>query len=61
MQLGLFCNIEESQNRGPKRYWQTPPDLMAELQAKYQFDFDPCPHPRPKEFDGLAVRWGKRN
>ena len=44
-----------------KRYWKTPPELMQELQAKYNFDFDPCPHPRPTDFDGLEVEWGKRN
>ena len=44
-----------------KRYWQTPPDMMAELQDRYNFDFDPCPHPRPKGFDGLLVDWGQRN
>jgi len=34
---------------------------MAELQDKYNFDFDPCPHPRPEGFDGLEVSWGKRS
>lgn len=47
---------------GPtKRYWKTPPDMMARLDAEFHFDFDPCPHPRPDGFDGLAVEWGKRN
>lgn len=44
-----------------KRYWLTPPDLMMALQAEFAFDFDPCPHPRPDGFDGLAVSWGQRN
>src|SRR5574343_1941433 len=44
-----------------KRYWKTPPKMMSELQEKYNFDFDPCPHPRPEGFDGLEVGWGKRN
>ena len=44
-----------------KLYWKTPPDLMTILQEKYDFDFDPCPHPRPTDFDGLEVDWGKRN
>ena len=47
--------------RPQKRYWVTPPDMMARLNAEFQFDFDPCPHPRPEGFDGLAVAWGKRN
>jgi hypothetical protein len=42
-----------------KRYWLTPPDLMAKLQAEFAFDFDACPHPRPDGFDGLKVPWGK--
>jgi len=44
-----------------KRYWKTPPDLMAKLQKKFDFDFDPCPYPRPDWFDGLTVNWGRRN
>lgn len=44
-----------------KRYWATPPDMMAALNAEFGFDFDPCPHPRPEGFDGLEVPWGKRN
>ena len=44
-----------------KRYWATPPDMMDKLHAEFCFDFDPCPHPRPEGFDGLAVPWGKRN
>ena len=42
-----------------KRYWLTPPYLMAKLQAEFAFDFDACPHPRPDGFDGLKVPWGK--
>lgn len=34
---------------------------MAELQAEFGFDFDPCPHPRPDGFDGLEVDWGFKN
>lgn len=44
-----------------KRYWVTPPDMMAKLDAEFHFDFDPCPHPRPDDFDGLTVEWGQRN
>ena len=32
---------------------------MAELQQEFNFDFDACPHPRPKGFDGLTTEWGK--
>jgi hypothetical protein len=44
-----------------KHYWLTPPELYAELDAQYHFDFDPCPHPQPENFDGLTCEWGKSN
>ena len=41
-----------------KRYWLTPPELYAALNVEYgPFDFDPCPHPVPDGFNGLAVPW----
>lgn len=42
-----------------KHYWLTPDDLMTELQAEFNFDFDPCPYPKPDEFDGLTCEWGQ--
>lgn len=44
-----------------KHYWLTPPDLYAELDAEFRFDFDPCPWPKPDDFDGLTCEWGMRN
>lgn len=45
-----------------KHYWLTPPDLMAQLQSEFgPFDFDPCPYPKPVNFDGLTCEWGQRN
>ena len=44
-----------------KHYWLTPPDLYAQLDAEFHFDFDPCPYPLPLGFDGLACEWGRRN
>jgi hypothetical protein len=44
-----------------KRYWLTPPDLYASLDAEFHFDFDPCPWPLPCGFDGLTCAWGRRN
>ena len=44
-----------------KHYWLTPPDLYAELDAEFCFDFDPCPFPKPQGFDGLTCEWGQRN
>ena len=42
-----------------RHYWLTPPELMAQLQAEFGFDFDACPYPRPDGFDGLAAEWGQ--
>ncbi len=44
-----------------KHYWLTPPDLYAELNAEFHFDFDPCPYPKPDDFDGLTCEWGQSN
>lgn len=44
-----------------KHYWLTPPDLYAVLDAEFHFTFDPCPYPRPENFDGLTCTWGHSN
>lgn len=44
-----------------KHYWVTPPDLFASLHAEFSFTFDPCPYPRPDDFDGLTCNWGRSN
>ena len=42
-----------------KHYWLTPPEVMKPLQAEFAFDFDPCPFPKPEDFDGLTCEWGQ--
>lgn len=44
-----------------KSYWLTPPDIYNSLNEEFHFDFDPCPYPRPENFNGVAVPWGKMN
>jgi hypothetical protein len=44
-----------------KHYWLTPPELYAQLDAEFHFDFDPCPYPLPAGFDGLTCEWGHSN
>ena len=68
MELDLFDTITVPDNKfhrgnrtDGKHYWLTPPRLMDALQAEFGFDFDPCPHPKPDEFDGLSCDWGKSN
>ena len=44
-----------------KHYWLTPPALYKKLNDQFEFDFDPCPFPKPDDFDGLTCKWGKSN
>lgn len=44
-----------------KHYWITPPALYQELNERFEFDFDPCPFPKPDDFDGLTCDWGRSN
>ena len=41
-----------------KHYWLTPPALYAKLDQEFRFNFDPCPYPKPDDFDGLTIEWG---
>lgn len=54
-------SFEAGNSKDGKHYWLTPPDLMKELHAEFNFDFDPCPYPKPDNFDGLRSEWGNRN
>ncbi len=42
-----------------EKVYMTPPPFFAALNSEFHFTpgFDPCPHPRPKGFDGLKVPW----
>lgn len=42
-----------------KHYWLTPQDLYEKLDSQFHFDFDPCPFPKPEDFDGLTCEWGQ--
>lgn len=43
-----------------KHYWRTPPELRAKLELAFKFSgFDPCPWPKPPDFDGLTCDWGQ--
>lgn len=41
-----------------KNYWLTPPEIYKKLNDEFHFDFDPCPYPKPDDYDGTAVDWG---
>lgn len=44
-----------------KHYWLTPVKLYEQLDDEFNFDFDPCPYPKPDDFDGLTCEWGQSN
>lgn len=44
-----------------KHYWLTPPDVLEALNKEFGFTFDPCPFPKPEDFDGLTAEWGESN
>jgi hypothetical protein len=44
-----------------RHYWLTPPELRKAIDELYGCTFDPCPYPRPADFDGLEVPWQSRN
>jgi hypothetical protein len=44
-----------------KHYWLTPPETYGPLHARFRFSFDPCPYPKPDDFDGLTADWGQSN
>ena len=51
-------NIDSGNN------WATPRALYDELNAEFNFDFDPCPLNEGEilpENDGLLIEWGERN
>jgi hypothetical protein len=50
-------SIEHSDN------WATPYYFYNELNAEFNFDFDPCPYNDTDEleFDGLEIEWKDRN
>lgn len=48
-------------NKDGKHYWLTPKELYASLEKEFKFDFDPCPYPKPDNFDGLTSDWGSSN
>lgn len=53
--------FEKGNKTDGKHYWLTPDDLMEEINAEFDIDFDPCPYPKPDDFDGLAAEWGQSN
>ena len=44
-----------------KHYWLTPPKMYGELDTRFKFTFDPCPYPKPVDFDGLTCERGGSN
>jgi len=44
-----------------KKYWITPPELYDSLNKEFNFDFDPCPYPKPENYDSTKLEWKNMN
>ncbi len=53
--------FEKGNGKDGKHYWLTPPELFEQLRIEYDFDYDPCPYPKPENYDGLRAEWGESN
>jgi hypothetical protein len=53
----VLRRIKEQGARPEEGYWIVPPEIYEPLNKQFRFNFDPCPSPRPKNFDGLNVGW----
>ena len=42
-------------------WWIIPPEMYKQYDKEFKFNFDPCPNPRPDDFDGLDCEWGGSN
>jgi hypothetical protein len=54
-------SFESGNSKDGKHYWLTPPELYRQLNDEFAFTFDPCPYPKPGNFDGLDAEWGDSN
>lgn len=54
-------SFENGNKADGKHYWLTPLDIMDDLQREFSFDYDPCPYPLPKNYNGLTAEWGESN
>jgi len=42
-------------------HWITPPELYKKLDGEFHFNYDPCPFPKPKDYNGIEANWGTSN
>jgi hypothetical protein len=52
-------SFENGNSKDGKHYWLTPIELYDKLNKEFNFDYDPCPYPKPEDYDGLDAEWGK--
>jgi hypothetical protein len=52
-------SFEKGNKKDSKHYWLTPPEIFNELNREFNFDYDPCPFPKPEDYDGLRAEWGE--
>src|SRR3972149_7310556 len=53
--------FEKGNKADGKHYWLTPDTLLDDIYEEFGIDYDPCPYPKPDDFDGLTTEWGSSN
>jgi hypothetical protein len=54
-------SFENGNKSDGKHYWLTPEAMLESIYDEFEIDFDPCPYPKPDDFDGLNAEWGSSN
>jgi len=47
--------------RPKEGWWLIPPEMYKKFNDEFKFNYDPCPNPRPDNYDGLKAKWGSSN
>lgn len=51
----------KNRNLVHKDDWATPKPLYDELNAEFNFEFDPCPYQHNMDWNGLEIAWKNSN
>jgi hypothetical protein len=51
--------FEKGNKADSKHYWLTPEPLLKAIKEEFVIDYDPCPYPKPDDFNGLLAEWGQ--
>lgn len=60
VKIGEFPEKRGYMLRSKTDDWETPKDFYNKLNEEFNFNFDPCPFPKPN-WGGLEIEWKERN